>query len=98
MNASSGLDRIRAALKDTEGGEFATAAQSLLALLGYRSDRTLTDQTGDVNQFIERYPAKKAGTQSENEFRDEDPTVRIVFQVTDTEIDLPPSDRRTGPP
>ena len=95
MNASSGLDRIRAVLKDTEGGEFATAARSLLAELGYRSDRTLSDQTGDVNQFIERYPAKKAGTQSENEFRDEDPTVGIVFQVTDTEIDLPPSEQQS---
>ena len=94
MNASSGLDRIKAVLKDTEGGEFATAARSLLAELGYRSDRTLSDQTGDVNEFIERHAAKKAGTQSENEFRDEDPTVRILFQVTDTEIDLPPSEQQ----
>lgn len=95
MNASSRLDRIRAVLKDTEGGEFATAARSLLAELGYRSDRTLSDQTGDVNQFIERYPARKAATQSENDFRDEDPTVRIIFQVTDSEIDLPPSEQET---
>ena len=95
MNASSGLDRIKAVLKDTEGGEFATAARSLLAELGYRSDRTLSDQTGDVNEFIERHAAKKAGTQSENEFRDEDPTVQILFQVTDTEIDLPPSEQQS---
>ena len=66
----------------------------LLAELGYRSDRTLTDQTGEVNQFIERFPAKKAGTQSENKFRDEDPTVRILFQLTDSEIDLQPSDQQ----
>ena len=94
MKLSSGLDRIRAVLEDIEGGDFTTAARSLLAELGYRSDRTLSDQTGDVNQFIERYPAKKTGTQSENEFRDEDPTVRIVFQVTDTEIDLPLSEQQ----
>ena len=94
MNASSGLDRIRAVLEDIEGGDFTTAARSLLAELGYRSDRTLSDQTGYVNQFIKRYPAKKTGTQSENEFRDEDPTVRIVFQVTDTEIDLPLSEQQ----
>ena len=94
MNASSGLDRIRAVLKDTEGGEFATAARSLLAELGYRSDRTLSDQTGDVNQFIERYPADRAGTRSEHDLRDEDPIIRIVFQVGDTEIDLPPSEQQ----
>ena len=94
MNASSGLDRIRAVLDDTEGGEFATAARSLLAELGYRSDRTLSDQTGDVNQFIESYPADRAGTRSEHDLRDEDPTIRIVFQVTDTEINLQPSEQQ----
>ena len=64
MNASGGLARIRGVLKDIAGGKFAPAARSLLAELGYRSDRTLSDQTSDVNQFIERYPARKAGTQS----------------------------------
>lgn len=91
-NASIGLDRVRTALRDTERGEFAEAARSLLAELGYRSDRTLSDQTGGVNHFIDTYPAQKAGTRSENMFRDEDPAVRILFQVTDAEIHLPLSE------
>lgn len=94
MAASGPRDRIKAVLKGTETGEFITAAPSLLAELGYRSDRTLPDQTGEVSEFIEKYPAERPGTWSEKEFREENPTIRILFQVTDTEIDLPPSEQR----
>lgn len=49
MNASSGLDRIRATLRDAEGSELVTAARSLLEEPASRSDRTICDKSGYLN-------------------------------------------------
>ena len=87
-------DRIKAVLRENETGEFITEALALLAELGYRSDRTLPDQPRDVSEFIKTFPARRRGTQSERELLEQDPDIRILFQVTDTEINFPHSDQQ----
>lgn len=77
---------IRAALAERPPGDFAAIAQNLLAILGYRSERTLAEQTGDVADFIAQFPAQKENTQTEQTFHDHVSSVRLVFQVTSDEI------------
>ena len=63
-------------------GDFA----DLLAVLGYRSERTLPGQTGDVADFMAQFPAPKANTKTEQTFGRCAQSVQIVFQVTSDEI------------
>ena len=80
------LDEIRSALGAVPGNDFASAACGLFASLGYESAKTLSDQTGDVHDFIERFPAQTPGTTSEGEFISSARSAQIIFQVTDDEI------------
>ncbi len=80
------LDEIRSALGAIPGNDFASAACGLFASLGYESAKTLSDQTGDVHDFIERFPAQTPGTTSEGEFISSARSAQIIFQVTDDEI------------
>ena len=81
-------NKIRAALAAISGAVFADEAQDLLHVLDYRSQRTLPDQTGSVDEFIAQdlVEIKKPDTKSEQEFRDNASSVRVIFQVTDSEI------------
>lgn len=94
MTARDPRNMIRLALASLPDGHFPTAARHLLDVLGYRSDRTISGQSGNVADFLEHHPAPIIGTHSEQEFRNEDPEVHILFQVTDTEIDTPLSGQR----
>lgn len=77
---------IRAALTAMTGGDFRDTSTGLLAALAYGSERVPTDQPVSVSNFIAQYPAPKPGTQSELAFADSARSVRILFQVTDSEI------------
>lgn len=77
---------IREALAKISGENFPEAAQELLDLLGYRSERVPPEQTGTVEDFIGTYPAENPGTRSENCLRANVNSVRILFQVTDSEL------------
>ena len=68
------------------GLPFEQAAEHLLDALGYRSDRTLPDQSGSPGDFISALPADNPGTKSERDFLDHAASVRLVFQVSDFEI------------
>ena len=52
------LQAVRTALGPVEGGGFSQQAARLLQVLGYRSERTLPDQSGAVTEFLERFPPK----------------------------------------
>ncbi len=85
--------KIRATLSGLSSGDFVSAAQRLLDTLGYRSQRTLSDQSGAVDTFISTLPpirrdgaAATEPTQSERDFREQAASVRIIFQITNTEI------------
>ena len=77
---------IRSALLQMDAGYLTEAATQLLATLGYRSDRLLDGQTGNVDRFIADFKAENTDTLSEQDFRDSAKEVRILFQFTDTEI------------
>ena len=77
--------RVRASLKATSNDDLIEAAKDLLAVLGYRSDRTL-ELSGDVDGFIDEFPARKSNTRNERAFRKHVQSVRIVFQLTNDEI------------
>ena len=77
---------IQAALVGMPGNDFKAAAQDLLAVLGYRSERTLPGQSGAVADFIAQFPSARESTVTEQAFRDQVRSVRLVFQVTGDEI------------
>ncbi len=77
--------RIKASLEASSNNDLIEAAKDLLAVLGYRSDRTL-DLSGDVDGFIDEFPARKSNTRNERAFRKHVQSVRIVFQLTNDEI------------
>ena len=79
-------EKIQAALAAIPHGDFLTATEDLLAILGYRSERTLPGQTGDAADFIAQFIAPKENTQTEQAFREHVQAVRLIFQVTSDEI------------
>ena len=82
-------NRIRADLSAISGADFADEAQALLGVLGYRSERTLPNQSGDPGEFIQQdlVGVKRHDTKSEREFLENASSVRVIFQVTKSEID-----------
>ena len=77
---------LRAVLQAATDGDFADGACRLLGALGYRSERTLPDQTGDAADFITEFPPRNDGTTAELAFVDDVQSVHILFQLTDDEI------------
>ena len=78
--------KIEDALGEMRGEGFAAEAEALLGVLGYRSERTLADQSGSSEDFAATFPAKNPDTKTEQAFRDAATSVRVLFQVTDEEI------------
>ena len=86
MTNDNVLSEIKTVLADLpKNRNFVIGAHRLLETLGYRSDRTL-DLSGDVDEFIEYFGARNKGNKSEERFRENAGSVRIVFQITNTEI------------
>ena len=79
-------ERIAGSLSRMPGLPFEQAAEDLLATLGYRSDRTLQDQSGRPSDFAAEFPADNPGTKSEQDFLEHAASARLVFQLSDSEI------------
>ena len=77
--------RIESALCECAGGDFETAARSLLTAMGYRSERTLA-LSGDADAFIRAFGADNPGTQTECDFREHAENIKVIFQVSNSEI------------
>ena len=77
---------IAAALATGIDKDWPGAATALLDTLGYRSELTPLDQSGDVGDFVRKYPARRPDTRSEQEFLDHAESVQILFQFTGAEI------------
>ena len=77
---------IAAALASLATENLPTAATALFGVLGYRSERVLEGQRGNVEDFIEQFSAQTQETKSEERFRENVTAVHILFQVTDDEI------------
>ncbi len=76
---------IRSALSAIPSGDFLAQSKSLLAALGYRSERTL-DLSGAVPDFLQEFPALTPDTRTEREFRKHAESVQLIFQFTRDEI------------
>ena len=85
MNDDNIKARIGHALTALPNAEFTGAVKHLLGVLGHQSERTL-DLSGRVDDFISQFPAPNENTQTEQAFRNNVQSVRILFQVTDAEI------------
>ena len=78
--------RAAAALALMTGADFPAEAGALLNALGYASDRTLPNQTGDPAEFLDRFPAENPNTNAERAFRAAAASIRILFQIIDDDI------------
>ena len=79
---------IQASLGTVPVSDFTQAAKNLLATLGYRSRRTLHDQTGTVDDFI-GFPSSRENknpTKAEQLFLEHVCSVWFLFQITSDEI------------
>ncbi len=79
-------ESIQTALPKAADGDFTEQAAALLATLGYRSERTLPGQSGDVDEFLQRFPTDNPDTKSEQDFREAAKSARLLFQVTNEEV------------
>ena len=78
-------ERVETALHRFLETDVLDAATELLKQLGYESELTL-ELSGDVDEFINELPALNTGTQTEERFREEVDSVKIIHQITDAEI------------
>ena len=78
--------RIENALIAAPGLDLAQAAEGLLKVLGYGSERRPLEQSGRVDDFVDLFPAPKPDTRSEGEFREHATDVQVLFQFTGDEI------------
>ena len=76
---------IASALAAIPAGDFLETAKGLLAVLGYRSARTVK-LSGNTDDFIQAFPAENRNTKTEQEFRNHAASVNLLFQVTSGEI------------
>ena len=78
-------EAIKTALAAMSTGDFLEKSKDLLATLGYQSERTL-ELSGTVDDFIQEFEALNPSTKTEQEFRDNAESVKLVFQFTSDEI------------
>ena len=78
-------ETIQSALARMATGDLLKNATNLLATLGYRSERTLK-LSGNVQDFIQDFPAHTPNTNTEHEFRNNTETIQLVCQFTSHEI------------
>ena len=85
-------EKIESALAEIPTDDFLETSKGLLAVLGYRSERT-ANLPGTADDFIQRFPARNKNTETEQEFLNNVESVQLVFQVRSEEI--APSDQPT---
>ena len=78
-------EEIESALAAMIDDDFLETSKDLLAVLGYRSDRT-ANFPGTAEDFIRRFPARNRNTDTEQEFLKNVESVELVFQVSSEEI------------
>ena len=76
---------IISALSAISTGDFLEKSKDLLATIGYDSERTL-ELSGTVDDFFHEFPALNPNTKTEQEFRNNVESVKLVFQFTSDEI------------
>ena len=77
--------QILSALETIPDSNFLATTKDLLAVLGYRSERTLK-LSGHPEDFIRHFPAPNENTSTEQAFHENAQSVRLIFQLTSDEI------------
>ncbi len=77
--------RIGHALIALPNEEFTEAVKLMLGVIGYESERAI-DLSSSVHDFLDQFRVRNENTQTEQAFREAVQSVRILFQLTDTEI------------
>ena len=85
MNNGAPKERIQATLADMPNKNFLSVTRELLDVLGYQSERML-ELSGDPEDFIRQLPAQNENTKTEQAFRKNAQSVRLLFQITSDEI------------
>ena len=78
-------ETIKSVLAIMSTGDLLEKSKNLLATLGYQSERTL-ELSGSVDDFIQEFPALTPNTKTEQAFRKNVESVKLVFQFTSHEI------------
>ena len=78
-------EAIKSVLATMPTGDFLEKSKNLLATFGYQSERTL-ELSGSVDDFIQEFPAPTPNTKTEQAFRNNIESVKLVFQFTSDEI------------
>ncbi len=78
-------ETIKYVLATMPTGDLLEKSKNLLATLGYQSERTLK-LSGSVDDFIQQFPAPTPNTKTEQAFRNNVESVKLVFQFTSDEI------------
>ena len=78
-------ETIKSALAAIPTGDLLEKSKDLLSTLGYRSERTL-ELSGTVHDFFQEFPPLNPNTKTEQEFRKNAESVKLVFQFTSDEI------------
>ena len=86
MSTRSVKNAIEAALAEMTGSDLTAAATNLLSACGYRSERTLPDQSGNAGDFIRQLPDANLGTQAAQALLDNAQSMNVLFQFTSGEI------------
>ena len=79
------IRHIQSVLREYSDADCQTAALKLLETMGYRSERTL-ELSGDVDDFIDAFRALNPDTKAERRFRDHTESIKLIFQIGDSEI------------
>ncbi len=87
MSSTQLTNQITADVRALRSGDLAEGAMKLFRTLGYESTRVVPDVDDDrPAAFLERLQANVTDTLSEQEFRKVVSSVKLLFQVTDSEI------------
>ena len=87
MSSTQLTNQITADVCALRSGDLAEGAMKLFRTLGYESTRVVPDVDDDrPAAFLERLQANVTDTLSEQEFRNVVVSVKLLFQVTDSEI------------
>ena len=76
---------IKSALSAIPTGDFLEKSKDLLATVGYQSERAL-ELSGTVHDFFQEFPPLTPNTKTEQAFRNNAESVRLIFQFTSDEV------------
>ena len=76
---------IKTALSAILTGDFLQKSKALLATIGYQSERIL-QLSGDVDDFVTEFPPINPNTKTEQQFRNNAKSVKLIFQFTSDEV------------